>query len=82
MEDQFTMGVQGIMKKAISMLQVEEVVAAAASLSTRGPKSHRRNVNPDREAAHFKLRYDYFDDDCVYLRPNFVEGIVCGGLFC
>jgi hypothetical protein len=54
------MAFQGVM----SMSQAEE--AAATSLSTRGPKRHRRYVNRNREATHFRLRHDYFDDDCVY----------------
>jgi hypothetical protein len=38
MEDQLTMAFQGVMEEAMSMLQAEEVVAAVASSSTRGPK--------------------------------------------
>jgi hypothetical protein len=41
MEDQLTMAFQGVMQEAISMLQAEEVAAAAASLSTLGPKCRR-----------------------------------------
>jgi hypothetical protein len=41
MEDQLTMVFQGIMEEAMSMLQAEEVVATAASSSTRWPKRHR-----------------------------------------
>jgi hypothetical protein len=41
MEDQLTMVFQDVIEEAKSMLQVEEVVAAAASSSTRGPKRHR-----------------------------------------
>jgi hypothetical protein len=52
--------------------------SAAASSSTRGPKRRRRYVNRDREAAHFRLRHDYFDDDYVYPRPTSAGGIVCG----
>jgi hypothetical protein len=38
---QLTMTFQSVMKEAMNMLQVEEVVAAAAaSSSTRGPKRH------------------------------------------
>jgi hypothetical protein len=65
-EDQLTMAFQGVIEEAMSMLQAEEAVAAAASSSTRGPKRHRRYINRDREVAHFRLRHDYFDDDCVY----------------
>jgi hypothetical protein len=38
MEDQLIMAFQGIMQEAMSMLQSEEVMAAAISSSTRGPK--------------------------------------------
>jgi hypothetical protein len=78
MEDQLTIMFQGVMEEVMSMLQPEEVAAAAASSSTRGSKHHRRYVNRDREAAHFRLRHDYFDDDCVYPRPTSVGGTVCG----
>jgi hypothetical protein len=54
-KDQLTMMFQGVMEEAMSMLQAEEVVATAASSSTRGPKRRRRYVNHDREAAHFRL---------------------------
>jgi hypothetical protein len=63
------------------MLQAEEATAAVASLSTRGSKRHQRYVNRDREAAHFRLWHDYFNDDCVYPRPTSVGGIVSGELF-
>jgi hypothetical protein len=81
MEDQLTVVFQDIMKEDMSMLRAEEAAAAAASSSTRGSKHHRRYVNCDREAAHFRLRHDYFDDDCMYPCPTFVGGIVCGELF-
>jgi hypothetical protein len=55
MEDQLTMAFQGVMEEVMSMLQVEEVTVVAASLSTRGPKHHRRYVNHDHEVAHFRL---------------------------
>jgi hypothetical protein len=54
------------MEEVMSMLQAKKAVAAAASSSTRGSKRCRRYVHRDREAAHFRLRHDYFDDDCVY----------------
>jgi hypothetical protein len=76
-EDQLIMTFQGIIEEVMSMLQAEEVAAAAASSSTRGLKRHRRYVNRGREAAYFRLWHDYFDDDCVYLHPTSVEGIVC-----
>jgi hypothetical protein len=59
------------MKEVMSMLQAKETATANASLSTRGPKRHRRYVNRDREAAHFRLWHDYFNDDCVYAPPYF-----------
>jgi hypothetical protein len=40
-KDQLIMMFQGVMGEGMSMLQVEEVVVAAASSSTRGPKYHR-----------------------------------------
>jgi hypothetical protein len=40
-EDQLTMVFQGVMEEAMSMLQAEEVAAAVASSSTRGPKRRR-----------------------------------------
>jgi hypothetical protein len=40
-KDQLIMMLQGVMGEGMSMLQVEEVVVAAASSSTRGPKYHR-----------------------------------------
>jgi hypothetical protein len=50
----------------MSILQAEEAVTVAASSSTRQPKRCRHYVNRDREATHFRLRHDYFDDNCVY----------------
>jgi hypothetical protein len=83
MKNRLTMAFQGIMKEVMSILQAEEVVAAAVSSSVRGLKRRRWYVNHDREAAHFRLWHDYFDDDCVYPTPyyTFAEGIVCGWLF-
>jgi hypothetical protein len=78
MENQFTMTFQGVMEEDMTMLQAEEAAATAASSSTRGPKHHQQYVNRDREAAHFRLWHDYFDDDCVYPRPTSAGGIVCG----
>jgi hypothetical protein len=78
MENQFTMTFQGVMEEDMTMLQAEEAAATAASSSTRGPKHHQQYVNRDRETAHFRLRHDYFDDDCVYPRPTSAGGIVCG----
>jgi hypothetical protein len=40
-EDQLSIALQGIMEEAMSMLQAEEVVVAAAYSSTQGPKCHR-----------------------------------------
>jgi hypothetical protein len=60
------MAFQGIMEEVMSILQAEEATAAVASSSTRRSKYHRRYVNRDREVAHFRLRHDYFNDNCVY----------------
>jgi hypothetical protein len=79
MEHQIAMTFVGVMNEAMSIAQVEEVTAASSS--TQGPKRRRCYVKRDREAAHFRTRHDYFDDDCVYPRHTFTEGIVCGGLF-
>jgi hypothetical protein len=65
MEDQITMAFSGIMDEAMSIVQAKEAAAAVASSSTRQSKHHRCYINRDREVAHFKLRHDYFDDDCV-----------------
>jgi hypothetical protein len=67
-----------IMDEGRSIVQAEEAAVAAASLSTRRLKRHRRHVNYDREAAHFRLRHDNFDDDCTYPRHTSIGGIVCG----
>jgi hypothetical protein len=77
-EDQLTMVFQSVMEEDMSMLQAEEAVAVAASSSTRGSKRRRRYINRDREAAHFRPRHNYFDDDCVYPRPTSVRGIIYG----
>jgi hypothetical protein len=69
---------QGIIKEFMSMLQVKEAAATAAFLLTQGPKRRRRYVNRNREAAHFRLRHGYFDDDCVYPHPTSAGCIVCG----
>jgi hypothetical protein len=47
----------------MSILQAEEVVASSPA---RRMKRHRRYINRDREAAHFRLWHGYFNDDCVY----------------
>jgi hypothetical protein len=44
------------------------VAEVASSSSTRRLKRYRRYVNRDRETTHFRLRYNYFDDNCVYPR--------------
>jgi hypothetical protein len=41
MKNRLTMAFQGIMKKVMSILQAEEVVAAAVSSSVRGLKRRR-----------------------------------------
>jgi hypothetical protein len=72
------MTIQDVMEEDMSMLQAKEAATAAASSLTRGIKRRRRYVNRDREAAHFRLQHDYFDDDCVYPRPTSTGGIICG----
>jgi hypothetical protein len=69
------------MDEAMSILQVEEAITAATSSSTERLKRHRRYANRDCEATHFRLRHDYFDDDCVYPRHASTGGIVCRELF-
>jgi hypothetical protein len=54
-----------VMDEVMSIVQVEQAATVASSSSTRRPKRHRCYVNHDREAAHFRLQHDYFDDDCV-----------------
>jgi hypothetical protein len=76
-EDQLTMVFLDVMEEVMSMLQVKEVTAAAAFSSTRGLNYRQRYVNRDHKVDHFRLRHDYFDDDCMYPRPTFVDGIVC-----
>jgi hypothetical protein len=75
------MSFAGIMDEAMSIAQADEAAAATASSLTRGPKHCRCYVKRDREATHFRLHHDYFDDDCVYPRHTSTRGIVCGGLF-
>jgi hypothetical protein len=74
LEDQIAMAFSNVMDEAMSILQAEE---ATASSSTQWLKRRRRYVNHDREASHFRLRHDYFDDDCVYPRHTSAGGIVC-----
>jgi hypothetical protein len=81
MEDEIAMVFSGVMNEAMSIVHAEEVTAAAGSSWTWQSKHHQRCVNHDREAAHFRLWHDYFDDDCMYPHNTFAEGIVCGGLF-
>jgi hypothetical protein len=78
MVDQIVMTFLGVMYEAISIVQAEETAATAASSSTRRSKRARRYVNRDREVAHFGLRHDYFDNDCVYPRHTSAGCIVCG----
>jgi hypothetical protein len=54
-----------VMDEVMSIVQVEEAITTASSSSTRRLKRHRCYINHGREAAHFRLRHDYFDDDCV-----------------
>jgi hypothetical protein len=67
---------QCVIEEAMRMLQAEEITAAAASSSIRGPNRRQRYVNRDRKAAHFRLRHDYFDDDCVLLLMTVGSGIL------
>jgi hypothetical protein len=78
MDDQIIMVFADVMDEAMSIAQAEEAAIAAASSSTQGSKRCRHYVKRDREAAHFRLRHDYFDDDCVYPHFTSVVGIVCG----
>jgi hypothetical protein len=81
MEDQITVAFSSVMDEVMSIVQVEEVVAATASSSIQWPKRRRRYVNHDHEVSHFRLRHDYFDDDYVYPHHISVGDILCGGLF-
>jgi hypothetical protein len=74
MEDQIAMAFLSVIDEAMSIVQAEEVATATASSSTRLPNYHRRYVNRDREMAHFRLRHDYFDDDCVY--PSILPSLI------
>jgi hypothetical protein len=78
MKDQITMTFLGVMDEIMSILKAEEVVTSS---STWWLKRRRHYVNYDREAAHFRLRHDYFNDDCVYHRHTFTGGIVRMTLF-
>jgi hypothetical protein len=80
-QDHTAMVFLGIMDEAMSIVQAKEAMATAASSSTRQPKRARRYVNRNHETAHFRLRCDYFDDDCVYPCHTSTGGIVCGGFF-
>jgi hypothetical protein len=75
------MAFSDIMDEAMSIVQAEEATAVFASSSTRRPKRRWCYVNRDREAAHLKLRHDYFDDDYVYPHHTSIGGIICGWLF-
>jgi hypothetical protein len=73
MEDQIVIAFSGVMDQAMSILVAKE----AGSSSTRRSKRRRRYVNRDREAAHLRLRHDYFNDNCVYPRHISTGGTVC-----
>jgi hypothetical protein len=62
----------GVIDEVMSILKAEEAVATTASSSTRRLKRRRRYVNLDREAAHFRVRHDYFTNDCVSPLPPLV----------
>jgi hypothetical protein len=78
MEDQITVAFSSVMDEVMSIVQVEEVVAATTSLSIQWPKRRRRYVNRDREVAHFRLQHDYFDGNYVYPHHISVGDILCG----
>jgi hypothetical protein len=58
-EDQIVMTFSGVMDEAMSILQMEEAVAAATSSSTWRSKHHRYYVNRDRvyPVSYFRRRY-------------------------
>jgi hypothetical protein len=76
MVDQISMVFSCVMDEAMSIVQAEEVATAATSSSTRWPKRRRCYINHDREATHFRLRHDYFDDYCMYL-PSYFRRRYC-----
>jgi hypothetical protein len=76
MDDQLNMAFQGVMKEAMTMLQAKKTAVAAASSLTRGLKRHQRYINHDHESAYFRLRHDYFDNDCLYPHTTSAECIV------
>jgi hypothetical protein len=69
MKDQIIMVFLGVIDEVMSILKAEEAIATTASSSTRRLKRHRRYVNLDREAAHFRVQHDYFNNDCVSPLP-------------
>jgi hypothetical protein len=73
MEDQITMTFSSVMDEVISILKAEEAVTVVALSSTQRPKRHRCYVNRDSEAAYFRLRRDYLDDDCMYPPSYFCQ---------
>jgi hypothetical protein len=75
------MAFSGVMNEVMSIVQAEEAEATVASSSTRRQKRRRRYINRYREVVHFRLRHDYFDDNCVYPRHTSTRGITCSGLF-
>jgi hypothetical protein len=84
MKDQIIMAFLDVIDEVMSILKAEEAVATTASSSTRRLKRRRRYFNLDREAAHFRVRHDYFNNDCVSpLPPRHTSAgdIVCHVLF-
>jgi hypothetical protein len=58
MDNQIVMAFSCVMNEDMSIIKVEKVAVAAASSSTRRPKSHRRYVNRDHEVAYVRLWHD------------------------
>jgi hypothetical protein len=55
MDDQIIVAFFDVMDETMSILEMVEAAAVAASSSTRRPKRHRCYVNRDHEAVDFKL---------------------------
>jgi hypothetical protein len=56
----------GVIDEVMSIFEAEEAATAAALSSTQRLKRRQFYANRDREAAHFRLWHDYFDDNYVY----------------
>jgi hypothetical protein len=55
------------------IVHAEEAATTSTSSSTRRSKLRWCYVNRDREATHFRLRHDYFNDDCIYPLSYFLR---------